>query len=106
VGIASLVIVYEEYNEVSHVSDDKLSFTTATAHGIPTPTTDLTKAINTTHRIPGTHKEEVMRQTEQMIRDAVIAPSTSLWSSLILVVPKKTDASGVRSKEMENCGRL
>jgi hypothetical protein len=44
--------------------------------------------------IPEIHKEEVQKQTEQMLRDGIIAPSTGPWNSPILVVRKKVDASG------------
>jgi hypothetical protein len=93
----SLVRICEEYNDVFHLSGDKLTFTTAAEHAIPTPTIDPTRGINTkSYRIPEVHKEEVNRQTEQMLRDGIIAPSTSPWNSPILVVPKKADASGVK----------
>jgi len=39
-------------------------------------------------------KDEVQRQTEQMLADGVIQHSTSPWNSPILVVPKKIGASG------------
>ncbi|PNF18074.1 hypothetical protein B7P43_G03322 [Cryptotermes secundus] len=93
----SLVRICEEYNDVFHLPGDKLTFTTVTEHAIPTPTIDPTRGINTkSYRIPEIHKEEVNRQMEQMLRDDIIAPSSSPWNSPILVVPKKVDASGVR----------
>ena len=56
---------------------------------------DPHRAINLKpYRIPEVHKDEVQRQTEQMLADGVIQPSTSPWNSPILVVPKKIDASG------------
>jgi hypothetical protein len=92
----SLIRICEEYNDVFHLPGDKLT-TTVTEHAIPTPTIDPTRGINTkTYRIPEIHKEEVYRQTEQMLRDDIFVPSTSPWNSPILVVPKKADASGVK----------
>ena len=39
------------------------------------------------------YKDEVQRQTEQMLEDGVIQHSTIPWNSPILVVPKKANAS-------------
>jgi len=91
---ASLVRICEEYNDVFWLTGDKLTFTTAAEHTIPTPAIDSTRGINTKpYRIPEVHREEVQRQTEQMLRDGIIEPSTSPWNSPILV-PKKEDTSG------------
>ena len=40
------------------------------------------------------HREEVQRQTEQMLQDEIIVPRTSPWNSPILVIPKKADTCG------------
>jgi hypothetical protein len=39
------------------------------------------------------HREEVQKETEQMLCDRIIVPSTSSWNSPILVIPKKADTS-------------
>ena len=91
----SLIKICEEFNDVFHLSGDKLTFTTAAEHNIPTPSIDPTRGINTKpYRIPEVHRDEVQKQTDQMLRDGIIVPSTSPWNSPILVVPKKADASG------------
>jgi len=91
----SLVKICEEYNDIFHLSGDKLTCTTAAEHAIPTPTIDPSRAINTkSYRIPEIHKEEVKNQIDQMLKDDIIQPSTSPWNSPILVIPKKVDASG------------
>jgi hypothetical protein len=91
----SLVKLCDEYNDIFHLPDDKLTYTTAAEHAIPTPSIEPSRAINTKpYRIPEIHKEEVQRQIEQILRDDIIQPSTSPWNSPILVVPKKADASG------------
>jgi hypothetical protein len=91
----SLIKICEEFNDIFYLPGDALTFTTATEHTIPTPTIDPTRGINTkSYRIPEIHREEVQRQTEQMLRDGIIAPSSSPWNSPIIVIPKKTDASG------------
>jgi len=92
---ASIVTICDEYKDIFHLPGDKLTRTSTIEHAILTPTIDPHRAINLKpYRIPEVHKDEVQRQTEQMLADGVIQPSTSPWNSPILVVPKKTDASG------------
>jgi hypothetical protein len=94
----SLVKICEEYNDVFHLPRDKLTCTTAAEHAIPTPTMNPNRAINTkSYRIPEVHKEEVQKQTEQMLQDGIIVPCNSPWNSQILVIPKKADASGKKN---------
>jgi hypothetical protein len=93
--------ICEEYNDVFHLPGDKLTFTTVAEHAIPNPTVDPTRGIHSkTYRIPEIHKEEFNRQTEQMLRDGIIAPSTSPWNSPIPVVPKKAAASVVKKRRI------
>jgi len=78
-----------------YLPGDRLTFTIAAEHAIPTPAIDPTPGINTKpYGIPELHREEVQRQTNQMLHDGIIKPSTSPWNSPILVIPKKADASG------------
>jgi len=91
----SLIKICEEYNDVLYLLGDELTFTAAAEHAIPTPAIDPTRGINSKpKKIPEVHREEVRRQTDQMLRDGIIEPSTIPWYSLILVIPKKEDASG------------
>jgi hypothetical protein len=72
----SLIEICEEFNDIFYLPGDMLTFTTATEHAIPTPT-DPTRGMNTkSYRIPEIHREEVQRQTEQMLRDGIVAPSS------------------------------
>jgi hypothetical protein len=50
-------------------------------------------AIVRPYKLPEVHKQEIQKQTEQMLADGVIQHSTSPWNSPLLV-PKKTDSSG------------
>lgn len=52
--------------------------------------------VSKTYRYPEIHKSEVNRQVFKMLRDEIIRPSISPWSSPLWVVPKKLDASGNR----------
>ena len=91
---ASILTICEEYKDIFHLPGDKLTCTSTIEHAIPTPTIDPHRAINVKpYRIPEVHKDEVQRQTEQMLSDDIIQHSRSPWNSPILVVPKKLDAS-------------
>ena len=87
----SIVEICQEFNDIFHLPNDKLTCTSTIEHAIPTPTVDPHRAINLRqYRIPQVHREEVRKQTEKMLADGVIQHSTSPWNSPILVVPKKT----------------
>jgi hypothetical protein len=84
----------DEFNDVIHSLGDKLIFNTAAENAIPTPTIDPTRRINTKPcGIPEVHRDEVRRQTAQMLRVAIIVPSNSPCNSPSLVVPNKEEAS-------------
>lgn len=64
-------------------------------HTIPTPIIYPTRGINTKpYSIPEIHREVVQKQTEQILNNGIIVPSTSPWTSPNLVIPKKADVSG------------
>ena len=89
----SLVKICEEFNDTFHLPGDTLTFTTATEHTIPNPTIDPMRGIYTkSYGIPEIHREEVQKQTEQMLLDGIIVPRSSPCNSPILVIPRKTDA--------------
>jgi len=91
----SIVSLCEEYNDLFHLPGDKLTCTSTIEHAIVTPTVDPHRAINVRpYRIPEIHKEEVQKQTEQMLADGIIQNSSSPWNAPLLVVPKKADSSG------------
>jgi stalled ribosome rescue protein Dom34 len=70
-----------------HLQGDKLTCTSTIEHAIPTQTVGMHRAVNVKpYRIPEVHKDEMQRQTEQMVADGVIQHSTSPWNSPILVV--------------------
>jgi hypothetical protein len=86
-----------EYHDVFKLPGDKLTVTSAAMHSICTPSIPEGRAITLkNYRLAEAHKQEVNDQVEQMIRDEVIAPSTSEWNFPLVIVPKKIDATGKR----------
>jgi hypothetical protein len=86
---------------VFHIAGDKLTSITAAEHTIPTPTIHPTRRINTKpYRNSEIHRDEVQKQTEQMLREGIIVPSRSPSNSPILVVPKEADVSGMEKWKM------
>jgi hypothetical protein len=86
-----------EYHDIFKLPGDKLTATSASMHSICTPSIPEGRAITLkNYRLAEAHKQEVNDQVEQMIRDEVIAPSTSEWNFPLVIVPKKIDATGKR----------
>ena len=76
---ASIVTICEDYNDIFHLPNVKLPCTSTIEHAIPTPNVDPYRAINVKpYRIPKVHRDEVQRQTEQMLSDGVIQHSFSI----------------------------
>ncbi|KAJ8894675.1 hypothetical protein PR048_007340 [Dryococelus australis] len=82
----------EEYNDIFQLPRDKLTFTQLNTK-VPTEPNCAPIAVKPYH-IPETHKEEINRQVEQMLKDDIIVSSRSPWNAPILVLPKKLDAMG------------
>jgi len=82
-----------DYQDVFNLPGDKLSSTDAARHVINVK--PGTEPINTRpYRLPDTQKLEVDKQVKKLLREEIIEESFSPWNSLILVIPKKLDASG------------
>ena len=97
----AIVKVCNQYHNIFYLPGDKLTCTQTIEHSIPTPTTDKTRGLNIRqYRLPEVLKSEVDKQTDQMLREGIITHSMSPWNSPILMVPKKTDASGKQNWRM------
>lgn len=90
----SLEKIISRYQDIFYVEGSPLTFTNHTKHSIPT--TSETPINTKTYRFPQIHQQEVKSQVDKMLKQNIIQPSTSPWSSPIWVVPKKLDASGKR----------
>jgi hypothetical protein len=81
------------YQDIFYLPGDKLSSTGAARHS--TSVEPGTEPINTRlYRLPETQKAEVGKQVKKLLQEGIIEESNCPWNSLILVVPKKVDASG------------
>jgi len=85
--------ICEDFCDIFHLEDDKLTYTTAVAHEIATKVDSAPVNVRP-YRLPEKHKKEVNSQITRMLDDDIIRPSSSQWNAPLLVVPKKADASG------------
>lgn len=85
--------ICEEYSDVFHNEGEALTYTNTIAHQIATQA-DSSPVNVRPYRLPEKHKTEVNRQVQEMLKNKIIRPSMSQWNAPLLVVPKKTDASG------------
>lgn len=90
----SILNICKEYHDIFHLSDDILTVTNAMEHEInlTNPTPIYTKS----YRYPEIHKHGVNNQIDKMLKQGIIQPSISSWSSPLWIVPKKSDSSGER----------
>jgi len=87
--------ICEEFCDTFYLEDDVLTCTSTVSHEINTRTDSAPVNVRP-YRLPEKHKKEVSRQIEKMLSEEIIRPSTSQWNAPILVVPKKSDASGTQ----------
>lgn len=91
---ATLRSLCSQYSDVFYLDGEKLTFTNRIKHKIKT--TDESPIYTKSYRYPYVHRDEVRTQISDMLEQGIIRPSESAWSSPIWVVPKKTDASGIK----------
>ena len=80
--------VLELLYEFRDVFDDSLGHTTTYSHRIDTG--NSTPIKQRPRRLPYAHREEAKKQITSMLEQGVIRPSTSAWSSPIVLVTKKS----------------
>lgn len=84
--------------EVFHEPDSKLTCATKVECSINT--TDDTPVHQRVYPYPAAYTDEVNKQIEKLLADGIIRPSRSPWTSPVWIVPKKTDASGIKKFRM------
>lgn len=94
----SITDICYQFQDIFHLPGDMLTKTTAATCAIKT--TDDIPIHTKPYRHPQIQKEEVKKQTEKLYSQGSIIPSTSPWSSPLIIVPKKADASGQKKWRM------
>lgn len=89
----SLWKVCKEFMEVFHLKGDPFPSTTATQHEIRLKENAAPVNIRQ-YRLPYAHRQEIVKQMEELETNKVIQPSDSPWNAPLIVVPKKPDATG------------
>lgn len=88
----SIEKICTEYNDIFFLPNDKLTCTKLIQHEINV--SDPTPTHSKYYRYPEIHKKEVDKQIDKMLKQGIIRPSVSPYSSPLWVVKKKQDASG------------
>lgn len=77
-----------QYSDIFYVDGDDMSLAKFVEHQIllkPGTNPVFTKQ----YKLPQMHKEVLEKKIEEMLKNGVIEPSTSLWNSPLLLVPKR-----------------
>ena len=82
-----------KYADVFCLENDSLTVTNICKHKIQLQE-GATPTYVKPYRLPYAQKQEINEQISKMLNDGIIEPAVSEWSSPLLIVPKKGDASG------------
>lgn len=89
----SLWKVIGEYPDIFQLEGDSFPSTDAIQHEIHLK--EGAKPVNVRpYRLPYAHRQEIVRQMEELERNNIIQPSESPWNAPLIVVPKKPDPQG------------
>ena len=88
----SLIPIIINFSHQFYLPGDKLVGTNILTHKIIT--VDKQPIFTKQYRFPPIHRDEIRKQTDQLINSGFVQPSTSPYNSPLLIVPKKSDSSG------------
>lgn len=93
-----IINLCRQYTDIFYQTNVKLSSACLVKHHIRTTNNDPVFTRNFRH--PHHMKGEIQKQVEKLLKDEIIRPSTSPYSSPVWIVPKKSDASGQKKWRM------
>lgn len=88
----------EEYRDIFYCEGEPLSFTNQVKHKIRLNNDE--PIFVKSYRLPEVQKAEIKKQVDALLQQGIIRNSSSPWSSPVLIVPKKVDASGRKKWRM------
>ncbi|KAL7297509.1 hypothetical protein TKK_0009873 [Trichogramma kaykai] len=93
-----IIQLCKKYSECFYDEQEKLTATNAITHKIPT--TNEKPMYVKSFRYPYHLRKEIQNQIQKLLKSNIIRPSTSPYSSPVWIVPKKSDASGLKKWRM------
>lgn len=91
----SIENICAKFPDVFHLPGDKLT-TTPLYHETIELKPHTTPIYTKPYRLPQSQKNEIDNQVKSMLDDGIIEESRSAWSSPLLLVPKKTNSTGMK----------
>lgn len=105
----SIKNICAKYNDIFYLNGDKLTTTKIYKHSIALKPNTV-PLYSKPYRLPHSQKREIKEQIDHMLKQGIIEPCNSEWSSPVLLVPKKTDLSGSKKwrlvidyRKLNNC---
>lgn len=95
----SIVELCARYQNLFHLEGDKLTHTSVLKHEIIIKK-DQSPIHQKMYRHPPIIKEEINKNIQELLKNDIIKPSKSPWSSPLLVVPKKAGSDGQKRWRM------
>ena len=88
----SILTICKNFQDIFHLDGEKLTYTNITQHKIPLIERQLSNPINIRpYRLAESHKNEISKQVDEMLKNDVVEHSKSPWNSPLLIVPKKSE---------------
>lgn len=105
----SIKNICAKYANIFYLPGDTLKTTNIYTHNISLKP-NVTPIFSKPYRLPMSQREEIKLQITNMLKEGIIEPSKSDWSSPILLVPKKVDSTGQKKwrlvvdyRKLNNC---
>lgn len=83
-------LLISKHSHMFHLPGEPFTATNVLQHKIPT--TDEQPIFTRQYRFPPVHKEELLEQTDELLKNKIIKPSQSPYNTPVWIVPKKDDS--------------